>query len=188
LFPDGSGAFLSTSQALNETEFERLGAGDGAAWARVVADLGSRVDLGFGLLGNELWSSAGAKLMWSGARRLGVRGTLDFGRELLGTSRAWLERTFSSDGARGLLVPWVLHMGLGPETAGSELMNKLIALALQMGGMPIPRGGGARLADALVSLIEDCGGEFEANCHVDSVEVLGRRAVGVRCGARQLRA
>src|SRR5438477_6395804 len=51
LFPDGGAAFLSTSQALNETEFERLGAGDGAAWARVVTDLGLRIDLGFGLLG-----------------------------------------------------------------------------------------------------------------------------------------
>lgn len=188
LFPDGNGAFLSTSQSSNETEFERLGAGDGAAWARAIADLGSRVDLGFGLLRTELWSMAGANLVWRGARRLGVRGTLEFGRELLGTSRSWLERTFSSYGVRGLLAPWVLHMGLGPETAGSELMNKLIALALQIGGMPIPQGGGARLADALVRLIRDGGGELEANCHVDGVEVVGGRAVGVKCGGRQVRA
>lgn len=188
IFPDGSGAFLSTSQENNEAEFERLGQGDGAAWARVIAELSQRADLGFGLLGTELWSREGAKLVWRGARRLGVRGTLDFGRELLGTSRNWLEQTFSSYGARGLLAPWVLHMGLGPETAGSGLMNKLIALALQMGGMPVPRGGGARLADALARLIRDSGGEMELGCHVDAVEVTKGRATGVRCRGRKIEA
>src|SRR5512146_430078 len=67
LFPDGAGAFLSTQPQENEAEFDRLGQGDGAAWSRAMAEVGSRADLGFGLLGTELWSSEGVKLMWRGA-------------------------------------------------------------------------------------------------------------------------
>ena len=51
-----------------------------------------------------------------------------------------------------MLAPWVLHTGLGPEAAGSGYMAQVIAVAVQEGGMPIPRGGGAQLAAALVFL------------------------------------
>src|SRR5919109_1259537 len=60
---------------------------------------------------------------------------------------------WSRDGLRlGLrayrrLAPWVLHTGIGPDAAGSGFMTQLIAVAVQQGGMPIPRGGGARLVD-----------------------------------------
>ena len=37
-------------------------------------------------------------------------------------------------------------------------MTQVIAVAIQEGGMPVPKGGGARLVDALVRLIEDNGG------------------------------
>lgn len=46
--------------------------------------------------------------------------------------------------------------------------------------MPIPRGGGARLAEALVALIRDYGGVCETGRDVEQVVVRGARAVGVR--------
>src|SRR6185437_8721742 len=46
--------------------------------------------------------------------------------------------------------------------------------------MPIPRGGGARLADALVQLIRDHGGVCETGRDVERVLVRQGRAVGVR--------
>jgi len=46
--------------------------------------------------------------------------------------------------------------------------------------MPIPRGGGARLADALVTLIRDLGGVCETGAEVERVLVTGGRAAGVR--------
>ncbi len=52
-----------------------------------------------------------------------------------------------------MIAPWVLHTGLGPEAAASGYMAQVIAVAVQEGGMPIPVGGGAKLADALVSYI-----------------------------------
>jgi len=110
--------------------------------------------LRFGLLGTELWSLKGAQLIAKGLRRLRTRGAFEFGAELLSSSRNWLSSNFSSPKVHGLLAPWVLHTGLGPDNATSGFMNKLIAVALQLGGMPVPKGGGARLADALVKLVE----------------------------------
>ena len=46
--------------------------------------------------------------------------------------------------------------------------------------MPIPRGGGAKLVDALVSLIRAHGGVCETGCDVEQVLVDGETATGVR--------
>src|SRR5437764_9489195 len=100
--------------------------------------------------------------------------------ELLQSSRDWLQQTFASERAHGVLAPWVLHTGLGPDAASSGFMTQVIAVAVQEGGMPIPRGGGAKLADALVGLIRDRGGVCETGRDVESVLVRGGRAVGVR--------
>ena len=115
-------------------------------------------DLSFGLLGTELWSGAGAAFAAKATRRLGRRGLAEFAGNVLVSSRDWLEDTFASERAHGLLAPWVLHTGLGPDAASSGFMTQVIAVAIQEGGMPVPKGGGARLADALVRLIEDNGG------------------------------
>jgi phytoene dehydrogenase-like protein len=188
LLPDGSATFLATSQPKNVEEFERLAGGDGEAWSRSVDEFLKNAELAFGLLGTELASGAGLRLAAKSWRRLRTRGALEFSAELLGTSRDWLTSTFRAPGGHGLLAPWVLHMGLGPEGAGSGLMNKIIAVALQMGGMPVPRGGGARLADALSRLIRDLGGQLETGTHVERVEVKNGRAVGVRCQGKLMEA
>jgi phytoene dehydrogenase-like protein len=179
LFPDGSAAFLSTSQEANFAEFEKHAPGDGEAWNQQVQGFLGRAELAFGLLGTELWSKAGAAMAWRWLRKMGVQGSLEFGAELLSSSRNWLEGTFQSSRVHGLLAPWVLHTGLGPDAAASGFMNKLIAVALQLGGMPVAEGGGAKLAEALVKLIGDCGGTLHADTHVEKIAVRGRRAAGV---------
>ena len=137
-------------------------------------------DLAFGVLGTELWSPSGLALGAKAVRRLGRDGFAAFAGELLQTSRDWLEQTFASERAHGLLAPWVLHTGLGPDAAASGFMTQVIAVAVQEGGMPIPRGGGAKLADALVQLIRDNGGACETGVDVERVLVQSGRAVGVR--------
>jgi phytoene dehydrogenase-like protein len=79
-----------------------------------------------------------------------------------------------------VLAPWVLHTGLGPDNAGSGFMTQVIGVAVQEGGMPIPRGGGARLVEALVRLIEDNGGSCETGRDVERVLVRDGEAAGVR--------
>ena len=180
LFPDGESCFLSTSGEANHTEFEHQASGDGKAWDGEVQNFLGKAELAFGLLGTELWSAAGTRLLLKWFNRLRVRGSLEFSSELLSSSRDWLTNTFESPRVHGLLAPWVLHTGLGPDAATSGFMSKVIAVALQLGGMPVPKGGGARLADAFVQLIRDFGGTMRADTHVEGIEVLGGRATGVR--------
>jgi phytoene dehydrogenase-like protein len=137
-------------------------------------------DLAFEILGTELWSTAGLVLGAKALRRLGRGGVAAFAGELLQSSRDWLTDTFASERAHGLLAPWVLHTGVGPDAATSGFMTQVIAVAVQQGGMPIPRGGGAKLASALVQLIRDCGGTCETGVDVERVLVQSGRAVGVR--------
>src|SRR5207237_1511595 len=113
-------------------------------------------------------------------RRLGRAGVAAFTGELLQSSRDWLQQTFASDRAHGVLAPWVLHTGLGPDAASSGFMTQVIAVAVQEGGMPIPRGGGAKLADALVQLIRDHGGTCESNAEVERIVASDGAATGVR--------
>jgi phytoene dehydrogenase-like protein len=52
-------------------------------------------------------------------------------------------------------------------------------VAIELGGMPIPRGGGARLVDALARLIQDNGGTLETGRDVERVHVVDGRATAV---------
>ncbi|HET7855620.1 MAG TPA: NAD(P)/FAD-dependent oxidoreductase [Gaiellaceae bacterium] len=172
-FPDGESAFLHRTAEANAAEH-----GDG--WGEMLDSFFPNADLAFGILGTELWSRAGAGLGLKAYRRLGRRGLAAFVGELTVSSRDWLRDTFASQRTHGLLAPWVLHTGLGPDAATSGYMTQVIAVAVQEGGMPIPRGGGARLVDALAWLIRDHGGILETGRDAERVLVEDGRATGVR--------
>src|SRR5947209_116232 len=172
-YPDGEAAFLLRTVEGNAREL-------GPEWPGVLEEFFPNADLAFGVLGTELWSPSGLALGSKALRRFGRAGAAAFTGTLLQTSRDWLEATFASERARGLLAPWVLHTGLGPDAATSGFMTQVIAVAVQEGGMPIPRGGGARLADALVRLIRDRAGVCDTGKDVERVLVRQGRAVGVR--------
>ena len=77
-------------------------------------------------------------------------GLLQFAGTTVVSCRDWLTSTFASEAAHGLLAPWVLHTGLGPDQATSGFMTQVIAVAVQEGqqGSPadrrasVPRRGG----------------------------------------------
>jgi phytoene dehydrogenase-like protein len=179
LFPDGTSAFLTTSHDANVAEFERLAPGDGEAWRRVVAEFMPNADLAFGVLGTELWSSAGAGLGVKAYRRLGRRGLVGFTGALLASCRDWVTETFASPQVHGLLAPWVLHTGVGPDAASSGFMTRVIAVAVELGGMPVPRGGGVRLVEALAGIVGDAGGACQTGREVERILVRDGRAAGV---------
>ena len=173
-FPDGEAAFLLRDADGNAREL-------GPEWPRraraVLAERRPRVRRA--RHGAVVAGRARAR----GRRPCGgsaAPGRSRFTGELLQSSRDWLETTFASERAHGVLAPWVLHTGLGPDAATSGFMTQVIAVAVQEGGMPIPRGGGAKLADALVQLIRDHGGACETGRDVERVVVRPGRAVGVR--------
>jgi phytoene dehydrogenase-like protein len=172
-FPNGSSSFLLRDAEGNAGEL-------GPEWPGVLERFFPNADIAFGLLGTELWSGSGLALAAKAYRRLGRSGVAAFTGELLQSGRDWLRQTFASEKAHGVLAPWVLHTGLGPDAASSGFMTQVIAVAVQEGGMPIPRGGGAKLADALVRFIRDYGGICETGKDVERIVVRNGRATGVR--------
>jgi phytoene dehydrogenase-like protein len=178
-FPDGAAMFLGTSLEANVAEFDRVAEGDGAAWQRQFEEFMAHADLSFGVLGTELWSGAGLGLGRRMFRRLGRRGLLEFAGHALGTCRDWTAATFRSEQAHGLLAPWVLHTGLGPDNAVSGFMTQVIACAVQLGGMPVPVGGGVKLVEALSGIVRDAGGELRVDTPVRRITVSSGRATGV---------
>ncbi|HET6945602.1 MAG TPA: NAD(P)/FAD-dependent oxidoreductase, partial [Gaiellaceae bacterium] len=172
-FPDGEAAFLLRDAEGNAREL-------GPEWPGVLERFFPNADLAFGLLGTELWSTSGLGIGARALRRLGRDGAAAFAGEVLQSSRDWLEQTFASERAHGALAPWVLHTGLGPDAAASGFMTQVIAVAVQEGGMPVPRGGGAKLADALVQVIRGHGGTCETGVDVERVLVRSGGAFGVR--------
>jgi phytoene dehydrogenase-like protein len=189
LYPDGSAAFLSTSLEENIAELDRHAPGDGAAWKRQFEEFMGSAELSFGVLSAELWSLQGLSLARAAYRKLGRRGLLGFSGGTLASARDWLEATFASDAARGLLAPWVLHTGLGPEQAVSGFMTQVIGCAVQLGGMPVPRGGGVRLVEALAAIVRAGGGELRTGSDVRRILVEDGRASGVElAGGERVRA
>jgi phytoene dehydrogenase-like protein len=181
-YPDGSSAFLTTSLDDNVAELERHAAADGSAWEAMFNEFMANADLSFGVLGTELWSPAGLGLGRQALRRFGRRGALEYVGRVLTSCRDWLGDTFESDAAHGLLAPWVLHTGLGPDQATSGFMTQVIACALQLGGMPVPKGGGSVLVDGLAGIVRDAGGEVRTGVDVERVLVSGGKATAVRLG------
>jgi len=170
-FPDGSSAFLLRTAEANANEL-------GPEWRGMLDGFFANADLAFGVLGTELWSRHGAGLALKAVRRLGRDGARGFAGELLVSARDWLESTFASEKTHGVLAPWVLHTGLGPDAATSGYMAQVIAVAVQEGGMPIPVGGGAKLPDALVALIRELGGTCVTGANVERVWSGGVRVAG----------
>src|SRR5881392_3006909 len=74
-FPDGSAAFLLRDAEGNAREL-------GPEWHGVLERFFPNADLAFGVLGTELWSSAGLALGAKALRRLGRTGAAAFAGEL----------------------------------------------------------------------------------------------------------
>jgi phytoene dehydrogenase-like protein len=173
LSPDGQSVFLTTDHEANVAEL-------GPGWARTVEQFMPNADLAFGVLTTELWARDGLRLGAKALRRLGRRGLVEFAGNVLTTCRDWTNETFEDERVHGLFAPWVLHTGLGPDNASSGFMAQLIGVAIELGGMPVPRGGGVKLVEALAGIVRDAGGVCETERRVTGITVAGGRARDVR--------
>ena len=190
LLPDGRHAVFTMDRKANVSAFEQLAAGDGARFAIDIGRVGADAPFLFALLGGSLWSRKMLQILIREAWRRGVRGLAAYFGEALGTARGWLETRFQSELVRALFAPWVLHTGLGPESAYSGQMTKVIAFALEVAGAPIVKGGAINALIALERMIRDQGGDILVGVDVERVLLDDSRvARGVRAsGGRQFMA
>ena len=181
LLPDGRHAVLSKDRARNIAAFDALAAGDGKTFDGELQRFGGDAGFVFGLLGGSLWSMATAKLIAREGWRRGLRGLAGFFGEALASGRAHLETRYRSDVMRALFAPWVLHCGLGPESAYGGEMVRVIGFALEAAGAPIVKGGAQKVLDAFAKLITDRGGSIRMGADVERVELdAAGKARGVR--------
>ncbi len=178
--PDERSLVLTMDRAANIARFNELAAGDGDRYRYEVESVERDAELVFGLLGRALWSWGTFKLMFRETRRRGLRGLAARLGESLRPARGWLETRFRSDLLRDLLAPWVLHVGLGPESAFSGEMTRVIAFALESAGAPIAKGGAANAVKAFEGLIREQAGEVRTGADVAEVLVAHGRATGVK--------
>jgi phytoene dehydrogenase-like protein len=189
LMADGRHAVLAMDRKANVASFDQLASGDGARFAADIDRLGADAPFLFALLGGSLWSTTMLKLVAREAWRRGLRGLATFFGEGLGTARGWLETRFQSEVVRALFAPWVLHTGLGPESAYSGQMAKVIAFALEVAGAPIVKGGAENAPTAFERLIREQGGDILVGADVERVLVGPGGARGVRlAGGREIEA
>ena len=169
VLPDGRHAIFSMDRKTNVAAFDKLAAGDGVRFDADIGRVGADAPFLFALLGGSLWSRTMLKLVAREAWRRGLRGLATFFGEALGPARGWLETRYQSELVRGLFAPWVLHTGLGPESAYSGQMAKIIAFALEAAGAPIVKGGAKNVLAAFERLIRDQGGEILLGADVERV-------------------
>lgn len=174
-FPDGRSAVIETAPEELHAELDRLGAR--GAWTQLMADMSPHVEPLVRLLGLDLASTEAAGLL---ARLNGdSAAALPFATLLAGSGHELLGDRFGSEEIRMALLPWLLHVGIGPHDAGGALWAGLVAV-LMAGGNPAPLGGSGQLAEALTALVEAYGAEIRTGVRVDAVLTEDGRVRGVR--------
>jgi phytoene dehydrogenase-like protein len=177
--PDGRTAVAPVDPEAFAAELERLG--ETAGWNALFTGAGPHLQALLGLLGAGL-DGPEAEAALAGLLRDGRDGALPFGRLLSGSAADLVRSHFETEELRMLAAPWPLHIGAGPEAPGSALWAAFALAALAVGN-PTPVGGSGRLADALVGLVTERGGDVVTGADVDEILVRDGRAAGVRTTA-----
>ena len=178
-FPDGSWAGVSTDMAETLAAISAHSAEDAATWKTLCAGFGAEAPHLFGLLGSRMKFRALASFLYTTARAKGIGGTLDMGRFLLSSPRAWLEETFAHPHIRAMLGAWGMHLDFAPDVAGGAMFPYLEGMAGQAFGMVIGQGGADTVTRSLVAAVEARGGVVETGISVTRILHQGGKATGI---------
>lgn len=189
VFPGGR--FLGVSTDLDETlaAIKAFSEADAAAWKRLLSDFQQSAPYLFSLLGVPMPSLSLAAKIWKGRRALGHQWTLNMLRLLVQSPREFVENHFESPEVKALCCSWGMHLDFSPEVAGGALFPYLESMVSQANGMVVGKGGARLMVDALVGLLESCGGTIRCSQEVTEIMVRNGTAVGVRLsGGEEIRA
>ncbi|MBA3909854.1 MAG: dehydrogenase [Rhodobacter sp.] len=179
-FPDGSWAGVSTDMAETLAAISAHSAEDAATWKTLCAGFGAEAPHLFGLLGSEMKLRALAYFLFRTLRAKGVGATLDMGRFLLASPRAWLEQTFAHPHVRAMLGAWGMHLDFAPDVAGGAMFPYLEGMAGQAFGMVIGQGGADTVTRSMIAAITARGGVVETGAKVARITQDQGRASGLR--------
>ncbi len=156
-FDDGTAAVLARSV---ERTGDSLG-GDGAAWG----------DL-FGPLVRN-WEALIAEILGPTLHLPRHPFALGrFGVSALRSAVGLATRRFEGERARGLFAGLAAHSFLPLEQPASAAFGLVLGASGHAAGWPMPRGGSQRIADALVSCLQQMGGRVETGRWIDAPQAL----------------
>ena len=177
VFPDDRCTVLSRDVEETAASVGQFAPGDAAAWRELAAEWESiRQPLIDALFTSLPAAGPALKLL----RRLGTGGALRMARRAVLPVRRMGEELFDGDGAAMLLAGNALHADLPPEGAGSGLYGWLLAMLGQSYGFPVPVGGAGRLTQSMADRLTSIGGSIRLASPVESIDITGGAAVGVR--------
>ncbi len=174
--PSEDAAVLHRDPAETVERLETATPGDGIAWSRLFGLYTAASPALMDALCTPLPPLRPAAAL---RRALGSAGLLRFARLALLSSRRLGEEEFSGPHGRVLVAGCAAHSDLGPEAAGGGFFGWFLAMLGQANGFPVPRGGAAELAGALVRRLESRGGELVCDERVVGISVQRGRARGV---------
>ena len=178
-FAAGNWAGVSTDPNETLASIGALSAKDAATWQTLSAGFGAEAPHLFGLLGSKMKLRALAYVVFKMLRAKGVGSTLDMGRFLLSSPRAWLEETFEHPHIRAMLGAWGMHLDFAPDVAGGAMFPYLEGMAGQAFGMVIGQGGADTVTRALVAAITARGGLVETGASVSRILHQDGKATGI---------
>ncbi|MEO8291099.1 MAG: NAD(P)/FAD-dependent oxidoreductase [Gaiellaceae bacterium] len=95
-----------------------------------------------------------------------------FGLHAFRSATGLATQQFAGERARALLAGCAAHSIVPLERSPTGGFGLVLLLSAHVFGWPFPRGGSQRIADALVSVLHELGGEVEAGAPVDSLAAL----------------
>ena len=139
-----------------------------------------QADVVFGLLGNEPWSWATAKILFQALRRRGVLGMISLFGTLMKPTRTVVETEIESEEMKALLAPGCLHCGMSPGAPLSNLMGNLVTLSLAQAADPLVKGGSEKLVAAFSTFLEAKGATVMTDADVCEIQTHGGQTTGVK--------
>ncbi len=155
-------------------------AAEANGYIAAMEDVEANATLIFSLLSQQLRRFSFFKVLAKCAWSMGLKNLMAFVKDSLDTVRNWLQATSGNRAYHACVAPWVLHVGLGPESATSALMAKVVLFTLEAVGLPVVKGGSYNLVKALKALIEENGGVLKTHAEVCEIIVKNGLATGVR--------
>jgi phytoene dehydrogenase-like protein len=174
--PDGSGLALHRDLGATARGLDRRRPGDGERWARFARPY---LDA-FGAVRNMMLAGfppvSGALQLLG---RAGPRPALGFTGLLAGSAVGLARRLFEDDGARAWLYGAAMHGDAPPGAPGSGVSGFYLNLLGHAVGWPSPRGGAARLTEALAAYLTSRGGTIVTGARVERILATSGRVSGV---------
>jgi phytoene dehydrogenase-like protein len=176
-FPDGSAIALHRSLDATVESLERAAPGSGQGWLRVMAPLVERKHRVLRAALTDSFPPVRDGLALLASLR---RDALELGRLALASSASFGREVFGDERATAWFSGSVAHADLTPGSSGGSALALGLKLLAHAVGWGYPKGGAARLAEALVARLHELGGELRCGAAVESVVVSGGRVRGVR--------